>query len=54
MLINLKICSFMKREKIYLRFVVSEEGLKMGAEKVQAVVNWPTSRNARGKKFLWT
>jgi hypothetical protein len=35
----------MKRELIYLGFVVSEEGLKMEREKVQAIVNWPTLRN---------
>jgi hypothetical protein len=45
LLINLKKCSFMKRELIYLGFVVSEEGLKMDPEKVQVIVNWPTPRN---------
>ena len=29
LLINLKKCSFLKKELIYLEFVVSEEGLKM-------------------------
>jgi hypothetical protein len=42
---NLKKCIFMKREMIYLGFALSEEGLKMGPEKVQAIVNWPTPRN---------
>jgi hypothetical protein len=46
LLINLKKSIFMKREMIYLGFVVSEEGLKMDLEKVQAIVNWPTPRNA--------
>jgi hypothetical protein len=45
LLINLKKCSFMKIELIYLGFVVSEEGLKMDREKVQAIVNWPTLRS---------
>ena len=36
----------MKRELVYLGLVVSEEGLKMDPEKVQAIVNWPTPRNA--------
>ena len=36
----------MKRELIYLGFVIYEEGLKMDPEKVQAIVNWPTPRNA--------
>ena len=35
----------MKEELIYLRFVVSKEGLKMDLEKVQAIWNWPTPRN---------
>ena len=43
--INLKKCSFMKKEFIYLGFVVSEEGLKMDPEKVQVIVNFPTLRN---------
>jgi hypothetical protein len=46
LLINLKKCIFMKREMIYLGIVVSEESLKMDPEKVQAIVNWPTPRNA--------
>ena len=46
LLINLKKCSFMKREPIYLGFLVFQEGLKMDLEKVQAIVNWPTLRNA--------
>jgi hypothetical protein len=45
-LINLKECIFMKRELIYLGFVIYEEGLKMDPEKVQAIVNWPTPKNA--------
>ena len=39
LLINLKKCNFMKEELIYLRFVVSKEGMKMNPEKVQAIWN---------------
>ena len=46
MLINLKKCSFLKKELVYLGFVVSEEGLKMDPNKVQAIVNWIVPRNA--------
>ena len=46
LLINLKKCSFLKKELVYLGFVVSEEGLKMDSYKVQAIVNWPVPRNA--------
>lgn len=35
----------MKKELVYLGFVVSEEGLKMDLEKIQAILNWPTPRN---------
>jgi hypothetical protein len=45
LLINLKKCSFMKNELIYLGFVISEDGLKMDPEKVQAIVSWPTPRS---------
>ena len=41
-LINLKKCSFIKEELIYLGLVVSKEGLKMDLEKFQAIMNWPT------------
>lgn len=37
LLINLKKCSFMKEELIYLGSVVSKEGLKMDLEKFQAI-----------------
>ena len=46
MLINLKKCSFVKKELVYLGFVVSEEGLKMDLEKVKAILEWPTPRSA--------
>ena len=37
LLINMKKCSFMKEELIYLGFVVSKERLKMDPEKFQAI-----------------
>eukprot|EP00253_Pinus_taeda_P029086 PITA_29086 len=45
LLINLKKCSFMKEELVYLGFVISKEGLKMDPEKVQAIRNWATPRS---------
>ena len=39
LLINLKKCSFLKKELVYLGFVVSEEGLKMDFDKVQEILN---------------
>jgi len=44
-LINLKKCSFMKEELIYLGFVVSKEGLKMDPKKVQEIWNLPIPKN---------
>ena len=46
MLINLKKCSFVKRELVYLGFVVSSEGLKMDSKKVKSILEWPTQRSA--------
>ena len=46
LLINLKKCSFVKKELVYLGFIVSAEGLKMDPEKVQAILEWPTPRSA--------
>ena len=46
LLINLKKCNFVKKELVYLGFVVSAEGLKMDPEKVEAILEWLTPRNA--------
>ena len=45
LLINLKKCSFMKEELVYLGFVVSAERLKMDLEKVKEIVEWPSPRS---------
>ena len=42
LLVNIKKCSFMKSELVYLGFVVSKDGLKMDPKKVQAIVDWPS------------
>ena len=46
LLINMKMCSFLKKEFIYLGFVISEEGLKMDPDKVQAILSCPVPRSA--------
>ena len=46
LLINLKKCSFVKKELVYLGFVILAEGLKMDPEKVRAILEWPTLRSA--------
>jgi hypothetical protein len=45
LLINMKKCSFMKIEPIYLGFVLSANELKMDPEKVEVIKNWPSPRN---------
>jgi hypothetical protein len=45
LLINLKKCSFVKRELVYLGFFVLEEGLKMDPKKVKAIIEWPKPRS---------
>ena len=45
LLVNMKKCTFMKKELVYLGFVVSDEGLKMDPKKVKAITEWPTPRN---------
>ena len=46
MFINLKKCSFVKKELVHLGFVVSPKGLKMDPKKVRAILEWPTPRSA--------
>ena len=46
LLINLKKCTFDKKELVYLGFVVSSKGLKMDLEKVKAILEWPTPRSS--------
>jgi len=45
LLINMKKCSFMKSELVYLGFVIFKDGLKMDLEKIEAIVNWPSLKN---------
>jgi hypothetical protein len=45
LLINMKKCSFIKIELIYLGFVISANELKMDPEKVEVIKNWPSPRN---------
>ena len=43
LLINLKKCTFLQNELVYLGFVISKEGLKMDLEKVKAILDWQVS-----------
>ena len=42
---NLKKCSFMKEELVYLGFVVFFEGLNMDPEKIKAIMEWPSPKS---------
>ena len=42
LMINLKKCSFMQEEIVYLGFVILADGLKMDPEKVKEILEWPT------------
>jgi hypothetical protein len=44
LLINLKKCSLMKIELTYLGFMISLKKLKMDAEKVRAIKEWPSPK----------
>ena len=41
LLTNLKKCSSMKIELVFLGFVISQEGLKMDLKKVKEIIEWP-------------
>jgi len=45
LLINLKKCTFLQKELVYLGFVVAENELKMDPEKIAAIKNWPSPRS---------
>jgi hypothetical protein len=45
LLVNMKKCSFMKTELIYLGFVISANELRMDPDKVEVIKNWPSPRN---------
>jgi hypothetical protein len=45
LLINLKKSSFMKKELIYLGFVISSNELKMDPKEVKAIKEWSLPRN---------
>ena len=45
LLINLKKCSFVQEEIIYLGFVILVDGLMMDPEKVRTILEWPTPNN---------
>ena len=39
-------CYFFRQEIEFLGYIISREGVKMAAEKIQAIVSWPDLTNA--------
>ena len=51
--LNPKKCDFFRKSIHYLGHIISERGIETDAEKVAAVVNWPTPHNVKGvRQFL--
>lgn len=44
-MINLKKCSFMQEEIVYLGIVILDDGLKNDPKKVKAILEWPTPKD---------
>ena len=44
--INLKKCNFMTTSIIFLRFVITSQGIHVDEEKVSIIQNWPAPKNA--------
>lgn len=45
LLINLKKCTFLQKELVYLGFVIAKNELKMDIEKIVAIVNWSSPKS---------
>jgi len=45
LLINLKKCTFLQKELIYLGFVIAENELKMDLENIVVIVNWSSPKS---------
>ena len=45
LLAKLSECGFYKKTIHYLGHIISEEGISVDPEKIEAIMNWPTPRN---------
>ena len=43
---NLSKCDFYRDRIQYLGHIISDEGISIDPEKIEAIMNWPTPRNA--------
>ena len=42
---NMRKCDFYKDKIHYFGYIISDEGISMDPEKIEAIMNWPTLRN---------
>ena len=45
--VNLKKCTFLVEQLLFLGFIISSEGIKVDQSKVQAITDWPQPRNLK-------
>ena len=49
---NLKECDFFTPSVVFLRYIISKDGIMMDQGKVEAIVNWPTPNSLFNVKSL--
>ena len=49
---NLIKCDFYKDMICYLGHIISEEGISVDPDKIEAIMNWPTPRNCTPSHFF--
>ena len=45
-------CDFYKDKIHYLGHIISEEGISVDPEKIEAIMNWPTPRNVTDVRYF--
>jgi hypothetical protein len=43
---------FIKKQIHYLGHIISEEGISMDPEKIEAIMNWPTPKNVIDVRYF--
>ena len=49
---NLIKCEFYKNKIHYLGHITSDEGISVDPENIEAIMNWPTSRNVTNVRYF--
>ena len=50
---KLRKCDFYKDRIHYLGHIISEEGISVDLENIEAIMNWPTPRKVTNERYLW-